>query len=106
MGLSGPASVVMAQPPWVGHARFAVGERSPARDRTQWGTRTERSERESMASGCAGFSPPGGEWGRGTPLLRAVPVATVQIVMSACVSVLCVCCVCERESNARVLQFG
>ena len=87
----------MARPPWVGHARFTVGEQSPARDRTQWGTGTERREGESMASGYAGFSPPGGEWGRGTPLLRAVPAATVQTVVSECVSVLCVCYVCETE---------
>ena len=65
----------------------------------------DRKERE-RAWPVAALAFRRGEWGRGTPLLRDVPAATVQIVMSVCVSVLCVCCVCEREGNARDLQFG
>ena len=68
----------------------------------------DRKEREGMASGHACFSPPGGEWGRRTPLLRAVPAATVQSYsVCMCERVVCVVCVreSEREGNARVLQL-
>ena len=54
-----------------------------------------------MASGRACFSPSAGAWGRRTPLLRAVPAATVQNGhVFVCEHVVCVR-ESEREGNVR-----